>query len=110
MDEKTLEALKGSIKKWEDIRDGLIDDKGTRNCPLCKMFSVADPIDDCVGCPIAEAVDDIHCYGTPYSVFNAFDNKFTMPLTELTNEDDIAMRRRLAQDEIDFLASLLPKE
>jgi hypothetical protein len=39
MDEKTLEALKGSIRKWEAIVDGTGEDDGADNCPLCHMFA-----------------------------------------------------------------------
>jgi hypothetical protein len=38
MDNQTLAALKGSIRKWENIAAGTGVDKGVFNCPLCKLF------------------------------------------------------------------------
>lgn len=35
MNKETLIALKGSIKKWEDIVGGIGYDDGADNCPLC---------------------------------------------------------------------------
>ena len=38
-DPKTLRALKGSITKWNKIvKSTKAEDKGTANCPLCKLF------------------------------------------------------------------------
>ena len=45
--EETKEALEGSIKKWELIVAGEELDRGTINCPLCKLFPYCDD-----GCPI----------------------------------------------------------
>ena len=39
MDKLTLEALKGSIRKWERIRDGEIGNESASNCPLCHRFA-----------------------------------------------------------------------
>jgi len=47
MKPEVLEALKGSIRKWESIVAGIGIDAGTHNCDLCKMFR----IDDCRYCP-----------------------------------------------------------
>jgi len=47
---KTLEALKGSIKKWEKIHDGTGMDEGRDNCALCQRFQNEDC--DCDGCPV----------------------------------------------------------
>jgi hypothetical protein len=41
MDAETLEALKGSIKKHENILAGTGRDKGQKNCPLCQMFGTS---------------------------------------------------------------------
>ena len=38
MNSKTLEALKGSIKKWQRIVSGTARDEGAINCPLCWKF------------------------------------------------------------------------
>jgi hypothetical protein len=89
MDDRTLEALRGSIKKWEKIVEGTGEDAGTDNCPLCHLFYNDDEI-MCKGCPVAEAVDFPGCVSTPYMLY--YDNP--------TKEN--------AQRELDFLISLLP--
>jgi hypothetical protein len=91
MDEETLTALRGSIKKWEKIVDGSGIDRGPHNCPLCRAFYAYN----CRGCPVAEAVDDILCAATPYE--------------EWADETDDDQAMILAQQEVDFLKSLLPK-
>jgi hypothetical protein len=62
MDHFTLEALKGSIAKWEGIAAGTIGDKGTDNCPLCQEFYRHG----CRGCPIRENTGYSECTGSPY--------------------------------------------
>lgn len=96
MDTRTLKALKGSIRKWEQIRDGLIQDEGVRNCPLCKLFHHID----CLGCPVQQRTGHMRCAGSPYEDFSydIDDNGFGDP--------DII--KTLAQAELDFLISLLP--
>lgn len=93
MDTKTLEALRGSIRKWEKIVDGTEMDRGLDNCPLCRIFHGVFRTDDkygCFGCPVAEAVYDTCCEGTPYNDYNRTPTKEN------------------AQRELDFLISLLP--
>ena len=85
MNKKTLKALKGSIEKWEKIVAGEGIDLGTVNCPLCQIFVV--PKDSCEGCPVMEKTGESDCYGSPY-----YDH-----------------RPDSAQDELDFLESLLPE-
>lgn len=103
MKKKTLDALKGSIHKWEQIRDGLIEDQGTHNCPLCKLFHDIH----CVGCPIQQHTGKMNCAGSPYEDYNDYvfynDHNDYDP-----NDPDV--EKKLAQDELDFLISLLPKE
>lgn len=41
MDKKTVKAIRGSIKKWEDIEKGTGMDFGVGNCPLCHLFKWA---------------------------------------------------------------------
>ena len=88
MDEGTLEALKGSIRKWEAIVNGTGTDEGGRNCPLCQLFRYDDDL--CLRCPVMLHTGSDCCIGTPYRKYR--DNK--------TTEN--------AQAELDFLKSLLP--
>lgn len=87
MHKDVLEALHGTILKWEKIIDGTGKDLGVFNCPLCKIFAFGRPEgDECSGCPVYEKTGLSGCQGTP-----------------------LANWPRVAQDELDFLKSLLPK-
>ena len=104
MDVKTLEALKGSIEKWERIVAGTGVDQGVANCPLCKLFHNKN----CRGCPIYEKVKISGCDGTPYEdwIFH-YESKHG-------EKEDVKVYcptcKELAQRELDLLKSLLPKE
>jgi len=63
MNKKTLNALKGSIRKWEKIVNGTGVDFGDANCPLCKLFLV------CEDCPIFLKTGQDGCKGTPYEAW-----------------------------------------
>jgi len=54
-------AIDGSIEKWQKIVDGVDEDDGSKNCPLCALFD-----DECCGCPIAAEFGDDCCWGSPY--------------------------------------------
>jgi hypothetical protein len=92
MNAKTLKALKGSIAKWEGIVAGTTEDEGNLNCPLCTLFYRGG----CFGCPVMEKTGLDSCNGTPY--------------LEYADGDDLGKDTLLglAQDELDFLKSLLP--
>lgn len=94
MDERTLIALRGSIKKWEDIVAGIGLDKGEDNCPLCKLFHERFRYtgSHCDGCPVSEKTGDMSCSGSPYAAY----------CDEPTKAGAIA--------ELEFLKSLLPSE
>ena len=102
MEPRTLEALKGSIQKWEKIVDGSGADFGPSNCPLCKLFwksVTARPSPYCTGCPVAEKTGEFACRSTPYEEWEGLsDNKVV---------DDRS--REIAIEELNFLKSLLPK-
>lgn len=91
MNEETLEALKGSIRKWEGIVAGTEVDHGEENCPLCEMFILKN----CRGCPVYDRTGEEGCYGTPY--------RQTLRLGH-----DSVRYKKAAQAEVDFLRSLLP--
>ncbi|HYF29434.1 MAG TPA: hypothetical protein VEA36_03680 [Candidatus Paceibacterota bacterium] len=108
MDERTLEALKGSIAKWEAIVAGTGDEKGVNNCPLCQLFN--GPSEEanlgCKGCPVADASGDTGCLNTPYEHWTEAPDLIKSP-------DGGYMiggigSRILAQAELNFLRSLLP--
>lgn len=99
MDDKTLDALRGSIAKWVAIRDGTGKDDGVKNCPLCAVFLPNLTRTPCNGCPVAERTGRISCCGSPY---HAWDYLSSGP--SVKTEAD----RALAQAELDFLRSLLP--
>jgi hypothetical protein len=116
MEIKTLQALIGSIKKWDRIRKLEDVDKGTSNCPLCQMYFLNANGPNCAGCPVAEVAKDVCCYNTPYKKFrgrwevweiydavNVFDGKPEFKYAKHKEE-----YIRLATKEYEFLLSLLP--
>lgn len=121
MDPATLEALKGSIRKWEKIVDGTGKDAGSTNCPLCLLFNKEqtntpyevdeddNSIDGCEGCPVRAASGRDWCYGTPYKAY--VDTGFARYReTAEQAAQRAASRANHAQAELDFLRSLLPNE
>lgn len=112
MDARTLEALKGSIQKWENIVAGTDADRGAENCALCAMF--ADNMDDeggeCEGCPVKKAVRASGCTRTPYFDYShvtqwSENGQYRVPRQGLEDAARVA-----AQSELAFLRSLLPPE
>ena len=114
MDERTLKALRGSIRKWQRIAKGQIRDKGPQNCPLCKLFNNNDiegedcvgwgvvikaSTKDCVGCPVMAATGLRYCMGTPYEEFFDYNGGSLVRTPEA---------RKAAEAELEFLRSLLP--
>ncbi len=87
MNRKTLEALQGSIRKWEAIVDGSGIDQGEINCPLCRVFNTAT---GCDGCPVFEKTAKHFCADSPYDRYCDHPTK------------------RNAQAELNFLRKLLP--
>ena len=116
MNEKTLTALQGSIKKWEDIVNGTGADEGCDNCPLCLEFMdgiANDPEwaqDGCAGCPVAQSVGDSSCSRTPYAKWASYGYNYGenrgLKTPRMKVFDDKS--KELAQAELDFLRSLLP--
>jgi hypothetical protein len=96
MDVETLEALKGSIAKWEAIVDGTGYDAGAINCPLCKVFRrvTADGA-KCGACPVKARSGFHGCKGTPYEDVE----RAREPMDEAA----------AALAELNFLKSLLPE-
>lgn len=90
MNKETLEALQGSIRKWENIVAGTEEDEGQRNCPLCQLFCTEES--HCDNCPVAQAVQADYCNATPYATYRI--------IPSIKN----------AKAELDFLKSLLPAQ
>lgn len=106
MDERTLTALQGSIAKWEKVVNGALE-HGPQDCPLCKLFFFDE--DECKGCPVAERSGKDACSGTPYMLWIKYvgdHRRASTEYVEIKVFDDKS--KQLAQDELDFLKSLLP--
>lgn len=127
MDDKTLEALKASIKHWEEIVEEITEclgqffhsgvfydvhlgneeesndplllfNYGTDSCELCKIFTIDDL--GCRGCPVSHSSGHPSCTNTPWQAFSR------SMMTERFDQDHADN----ATDELNFLKSLLPVE
>lgn len=98
MEKQTLEALQGSIRKWDRIMSGESKDRGVLNCPLCMSFHKRDINWDltCDGCPVQEFTGWPGCVDTPYIGYGS------------SVMDGWAKGQAHARRERDFLISLLP--
>ncbi|MGB1215068.1 MAG: hypothetical protein ACPG4X_17000 [Pikeienuella sp.] len=107
MDERTLQALKDSIAKWEkNARVRKVENATVRvsDCPLCLMFHSRFFGLGCRGCPVSEATDQIECDGTPYEEAN---NRLYQWRDDSCDGKPF---RAAARAEVDFLKSLLPED
>lgn len=105
MKRKTLAALKKSIKHWERNIAAETHSEvsiGAADCPLCLEFIDHNPCHPCVGCPVMKKTGRPRCFSTPY--YLARDVYWSWRDGSLTRE----AWRAEAQDELDFLKSLLP--
>lgn len=105
MDPETLEALKGSIAKWEAIVAGTGADHGAADCSLCIAF----PDNYCKGCPVSSQTGRRGCRGTPFDDWADLEE----PDVVISKDDKKAVSQRakdIAQREVDFLKSLLPRQ
>lgn len=120
LSDKALKALKGSIKKWEDIIHNNGKDYATGNCDLCIAF-LADEHDcqDEEGehCPVAYEVGKTGCVGTPYEKWSAhhrLEHRSASVLEEYPHYLPLSIKcdkcRLIALEELEFLQSLLPKD
>ncbi len=104
MDAQTLEALNGSIEKWEKIVSGTGADAGADNCPLCNLFNTEDSDPMCAGCPVMERTGKQGCDDTPYQEWRkSHPRGVKMPYHAITSAEISA-----AKSELEFLRSLLP--
>ena len=109
MNPETLEALQGSIEKWRDIVAGTGEDRRCNNCTLCHKFNdeYCTTADGEV-CPVAIAAGCDGCDNTPWVDWHAAQCKADR--SHKNRKADTDELRALAQAELDFLISLLPKE
>ena len=61
--DETIEAIKGSIKKWADITLNRGYDKAASNCAICQLMDKYDL--SCDSCPVYELLKK-KCMDTPY--------------------------------------------
>jgi len=110
MNQKTLTALRGSIKKWERIGAGTGRDKGAANCPLCKRFGEECYIDEENElCPVAFRSGAKGCQRTPYTTWKlTVGGRFYADYEKGVKAKTLE-QRRAARVELKFLKSLLPK-
>lgn len=109
MDKKTLKALKDSIAKWERNTQAITPygaSISADDCPLCDLFfrDRGGPY-SCRGCPVAECTGRAICNGTPYEDAVRARRAWTYMKDEQSREVFV----KAAQEEVDFLKSLLPK-
>jgi len=99
---EALAALKGSIQKWRDILAGG-EEQGARDCPLCEIFY--DNWNNgrrCDGCPVSHNAGISTCRNTPYEAWAVATGRLPRKIRDAT-------QRKFAQDELDYLISLLPE-
>ncbi len=70
---KDIKLTRGSIKKWESVKDGTIMELGGNNCPLCREYIYRLQI-GCKECPIYLRTGKVNCFGTPYEDWGVCDN------------------------------------
>jgi len=117
---RALAALKASIAAYEKRRDFTFEQiehaeankwdernaPGRSGCPLCTEFYPPFPAKPCVGCPVSRKTGYDGCYGTPYQEARyAWDQV----LASRGDKLDMDNWKARAQEEINFLRSLLPK-
>ena len=104
MNAETLEALKGSVRKWNRIfcKGGV--NLGPTNCPLCKLFVLSD----CEGCPVSAKSGRSGCHGTPYYAFGRHHLGSHPIFIDHRVVGKCRSCKKHAKAERDFLASLLP--
>ena len=107
MESETLNALKGSIRKWHRIWKGEDRDRGRVNCDLCLKFNTVHMRENqkCRGCPVMENTGQQYCESTPWAMLWKYIIGNYIP--------DMPQKiwpeaRAAAKAERDYLISLLP--
>lgn len=99
---RVVRALKGSIRKWDQIAEGLDEDRGTVNCPLCAIFY--DRVPTCEGCPVSTHTGRSYCEGSPYDEWVAEFESECAPSGRADTPDRVLAAEAMR----DFLKGLLP--
>jgi hypothetical protein len=107
---ETIEALRGSILKWEQIASGVRHDNGSRDCPLCAVFMKPNmpTAEQCRGCPVSKASGMQHCENTPYAEWLAHFDKVVGRQIHGSRRATNRPAKAIALKEVAFLRSLLP--
>jgi hypothetical protein len=110
MNEEALQALKGSIRHWEELAEGkggVNNRPGASHCPLCLLF-YQQWCQCCIGCPVREHTGCAFCRGTPYDqVQKTINNDLIKPSDDWAYLQTDAFKAA-AREEVAFLKSLLP--
>lgn len=110
MTKEALDALRRSIKHWEENVEGKTNSFGPWDCALCGVFGPHD----CKGCPVMKKTSGLDCQNTPWEKLNEHVQFSHYP--RLAGKRAFSFYRNcptcreLAREEYDFLVSLLPKE
>lgn len=115
MDERTLTALKASIKHWEENVQAKTPDKiklGVSHCALCAEFWTRDEarLVTCDGCPVWTRTGKHGCSGSPYEAAEEAHDDWDDVFDTVYESDEGDEWRKAAQAELDFLNSLLPEQ
>jgi len=103
-DEQAREALEGAIQKWILIESGKGEDRGSDNCPLCKLYMKGGR---CKGCPIIIDTGFEWCRKTPYDDWCIHHiNEGTLRNPMIVHCEEC---RNIAHDMVKYLESLTLK-
>jgi hypothetical protein len=106
-----IEALEGSIMKWDAICMGYGADLSAKNCTLCHAAGIG-----CSSCIVYEATGLSDCQGTPYVAWCEAWRGFGAQTNKPFGENEVLsnyMKQRFAEaaeSEMEFLCSLLPED
>jgi hypothetical protein len=108
MTNTALQALKGSIKHWEELAagyGGVFNTPSSPYCPLCKHFIR----DVCRGCPVREKTQAPLCQNSPFSsIQSMWDKDLITPKNDYKYLKSKVFKAA-AKKELEFLESLLPE-
>lgn len=94
-------ALRGSIRKWENIVGRVEVDRYADNCPLCNLYPVS-----CERCPVMIYSGQSECRHTPWTKWHQHQRKehgvFISPA-----RCQCPTCTKLAKEEVKFLKHLL---
>lgn len=113
MNPETLKALQESIAHWDRLASGKRKHNecvSVGDCALCERFNT--PVKSielkCAGCPVFEKTGKQFCYDTPFTHAEAISDE--MDPEDPNNPMDSEEFQEAAEDELEFLKSLLPKD